>query len=547
MMAGMWYQDAVFYEVSCRSFCDGNGDGVGDLQGLMNRLDHLVELGVDCLWLLPIYPSPLRDDGYDVSDFCAIHPDLGTMDDFKSLLAACKARGLRVIIDLVLNHTSCDHPWFQAAREGPDNPYHHYYVWRDDSRAYADARIIFIDTEDSNWTYDAQCGRYYWHRFFRSQPDLNFDNPAVHEAMLKVVAFWIDLGVDGFRVDAVPYLYEREGTNCENLPETIAFVKKMRRFLDTCYPQAILLGEVNQWPQDVLPYFGEGDGFHMNFHFPLMPRLFLALARGDRTPIVTILEQTPTLPPGCQWATFLRNHDELTLEMVNDTERQELLRHYAPEPGMRLNIGIRRRLFPLLDNHLDKVCLAYGLLFSLGGSPVLYYGDEIGMGDDWHLPDRHGVRTAMQWDGSLHAGFSNNPSPTLPTPVLDKPGPFHYLACNLAAKRAEPDSIYHRLRRMLALRARNKSLASGTLCWVHPKPLDLLAFVKTLGDERILVLANLTAHAKFCELPLEAWQGCTPVVLGEETAFPVITEKPYPLNLAPYQLLWLQLLPVSVS
>ncbi len=404
-----WYKDAVFYEVFVRAFSDANGDGIGDLAGLTSKLDYLRDLGIDCIWLLPIYPSPLRDDGYDVADFCRIHPDYGTVEDLGNLVSEAHQRGLRVIADMIPNHSSDQHTWFQASRD-PAHPehgkYRDWYVWNPTDQRYQDTRIIFLDYEESNWTWDPIRGEYFWHRFFHHQPDLNYDNPAVQQAMLDVFRFWLDQGVDGFRVDAVPYLYEREGTNCENLPETHAYLKRLRAFIEDYAPGTLLLSEANQWPEDVRPYLGNGDEFHMNFHFPLMPRVFMALAQADRQPILEILARTPPIPDSCQWATFLRNHDELTLEMVSDEERQFMWEFYAPEPRMRLNQGIRRRLAPLLENNRARMEMANSLLFTLPGSPVVYYGDEIGMGDDIWLDDRDGVRTPMQWSKALNAGFS---------------------------------------------------------------------------------------------------------------------------------------------
>ncbi|MFU8772683.1 MAG: maltose alpha-D-glucosyltransferase, partial [Anaerolineales bacterium] len=378
----LWYQDAIFYEVYVRAFCDSSGNGHGDLKGLASKLDYLKDLGIDCLWLMPFYPSPLNDDGYDIADFYNIHPDYGSLDDFQGLVAEIHARGMRIITDLVLNHTSDQHPWFQAARSSRNSPYRNYYVWSDTKEKYKEARIIFVDTEESNWSWDEQTGQYYWHRFFSSQPDLNYDNPAVQDEMIKVMKFWLDLGVDGFRADAVPYLFEREGTNCENLPETHAYLRRLRRFMDENYPGRILLCEANQWPEDLRPYFGDGDEFHMGFHFPIMPRIFMALRKENVSPIEWVIERTPVIPDSCQWCIFLRNHDELTLEMVTEEERQWMWQEYAPEPRMRLNLGIRRRLAPLLDNNQKAIELLNSLLFTLPGSPIIYYGDEIGMGDD---------------------------------------------------------------------------------------------------------------------------------------------------------------------
>jgi len=402
----LWYQTAIFYEVYIRAFADSNGDGHGDLPGLIGKLDYLVDLGVDCIWLLPMYPSPLADDGYDIADYYSIHPDYGTLDDFRRLVSEAHRKGLRVITDLVLNHTSDRHPWFQESRRSKDSPKRDYYVWSDTNQKYRDARIIFLDTEESNWAYDDMAGAYYWHRFYRHQPDLNYDNPAVQEEMLKVVRFWMDMGLDGFRADAVPYLFEREGTNCENLPETHEFLKRLRTFMDRHYPGRILLAESNQWPRDLRPYFGDGDEFHAAFHFPLMPRIYEALATGDGSAIIKIMRDTPDIPDTCQWCVFLRNHDELTLEMVTPEERAFMWRVYAPEPRMRLNLGIRRRMAPLLGNDRRKIELAHAIMFTLPGAPTLYYGDEIGMGDNIWLSDRSGLRTPMQWSAEQNAGFS---------------------------------------------------------------------------------------------------------------------------------------------
>lgn len=484
----MWYKDAIFYELNVRAFQDSNGDGIGDLPGLLTRLDYLQNLGVDCIWLLPIYPSPLRDDGYDIADYRAIHPDYGTLDDFKALVQAVHARGMRLITDLVLNHTSDQHPWFQAARADKNSPYRDYYVWSDTGQEYAQTRIIFLDTETSNWTWDEQAGQYYWHRFYAHQPDLNYDNPAVRQEMLDVVKFWLDLGIDGFRVDAVPYLFEREGTNCENLPETHACLKELRAFVDANYPGRLLLCEANQWPEELRPYFGEGDEFHMGFHFPLMPRIFMALKKGRNDDLLTILKRTPVIPPSCQWATFLRNHDELTLEMVTPEERNWMWEQYAPELRMRLNLGIRRRLAPLLDNDQRKIELAHSLLLTLPGSPVLYYGDEIGMGENLNLPDRNGLRTPMQWDASPTAGFSSG-SPYAPFPE----GHYGPRQVNVAAQINNPQSLFSRIRHMISIRKQHRVFSRGHLNWLEtiPNP-SVAAYTRQLGDEKILILNNLT-------------------------------------------------------
>ncbi len=527
-MTQPWYKNAVFYELYVRAFRDSNGDGHGDLRGVIQKLDYLQTLGVDCLWLLPIYPSPLKDDGYDIADFYGIHPDYGTLDDFRALVEAAHARGLRIITDLVLNHTSDQHPWFQAARSDRNSPYRNYYVWSDDERKYADARIIFLDTETSNWTWDAQAGQFYWHRFYSSQPDLNYDNPAVQEEMLRVAQFWLDLGVDGFRADAVPYLFEREGTNCENLPETHAFLKRLRAWMEARYPGRILLCEANQWPEDVRPYFGgdprdpsvPGDEFHLGFHFPLMPRLFMALAQERRAPLVDILRRTPPIPANCQWCTFLRNHDELTLEMVTPEERQWMWQTYAPDPRMRLNLGIRRRLAPLLDGDRRKIELLYSLLFTLPGAPVLYYGDEIGMGDDLSLPDRNGVRTPMQWDAGPNAGFTRPEARPYAPPIAAPP--YGYRQVNVAAQMADPDSLFHTVRHMLALRKAHPAFGEAPLEWLETAPPETAAFLRRGADETLLLLHNLSARPQRIPLPPGRFTGLfgPPAARGEMTLPP---------------------------
>ena len=415
----LWYKDAIFYELYIRAFKDSNNDGIGDIKGAISKLDYLKNLGVDCIWILPTYPSPMVDGGYDISDYCDVHSDFGTLEDMKQFINEIHNRGMRIVTDLVVNHTSEQHPWFQAAHADRNSPYRNYYVWSDTDQAYPEARVIFNDSLDSNWSWDEVAGQYYWHRFFPQQPDLNYDNPAVQEEILKIIDFWLALGIDGFRVDAVPYLFEREGTNCDNLPETHQYLKKMRSYVDQHYPGKVLLLEANQWPEDVRPYFGDGDEAHMSFHFPIMPRLYMALRKSDRTDIVDILKRTPSIPENCQWGTFLRNHDELTLEMVTEEERQWMWLEYAPDPRMRLNLGIRRRLAPLMDNDHRKIKLLYAMSSSMPGSPTFYYGDEIGMGDNIWLNDRDGVRTPMQWDTSKNAGFSD--ADTLYLPVITHP------------------------------------------------------------------------------------------------------------------------------
>jgi len=550
-MTDDWYMDAVFYEVYVRAFADGNGDGIGDLRGLTSKLDYLKELGVDCLWMLPIYPSPRRDDGYDISDFRRIHPDYGTVEDLRELVEQAHRRGLRLIMDLVPNHTSDQHGWFQASRD-PAHPehatYRDWYVWSSTDQRYGETRIIFVDTESSNWTWDPVRGAYYWHRFFAHQPDLNYDNPAVQQAMLDVVRYWLGFGIDGFRVDAVPYLYEREGTNCENLPETHAYLKRLRAFVDEYRPGSLLLSEANQWPEDVRPYLGgdpadpsvPGDEFHMNFHFPLMPRIFMALAKADRTPILEILARTPPIPANCQWGIFLRCHDELTLEMVTPEERQFLWDFYAPEPRMRLNLGIRRRLAPLLDNNPERIALANSLLLTLPGAPVVYYGDEIGMGDNIWLEDRNGVRTPMQWCDEPNGGFSTADAQALYCPVIDAP-PYGYREVNAAAQRADPHSPWNRLRAMIRTRKAHAALARGALRFLNPANRAVLAYLRMGQGSAVLAVNNLSAAAEEVELDLAAWAGKEPVDLLSGERLGAISSAPYRLALTGYQFRWLQL------
>lgn len=548
----LWFKDAIFYEVYIRAFADGNGDGHGDFRGLTAKLDYFKELGVDCLWLQPMYASPLKDDGYDISDYYRIHPDYGTLDDFKTFLAEAHARGLRVIADLVLNHTSDQHPWFQAARASRASPYRDYYVWSDTDQKYKDARIIFLDIEKSNWAWDELAGQYYWHRFYACQPDLNYDHPAVRREMLNVIRFWLDLGLDGFRADAAPYLFEREGTNCENLPETHAYLKEIRRFMDDHYPGRILLAEANQWPLDVRPYFGDGDPstgsgqaeFHMAFHFPVMPRIFMALAQADRTKIVETLRATGRLsiPENCQWGPFLRNHDELTLEMVTPEEREFMWRTYAPEPRMRLNLGIRRRLAPLLDGDRRKLELAFAILLSLPGSPILYYGDEIGMGDNIWLDDRDGLRTPMQWDAGPNAGFSGRdvPSERLYAPLIDDER-YGYRRVNVAIERADPNSLWHTVRRMIAVRKQNRAFGRGRHEFLPLKNRAVLAIVHTYNGETFLTLNNLSPSPQRLSPTLRQWKGARVRGLLTGREFPPVTGKPYALTLQPYEYFWLKL------
>lgn len=535
-----WYLKAVFYEVHIRAFCDSNADGKGDLPGLISKLDYIQDLGIDCIWILPMYPSPLKDDGYDIADYYGIHSDYGTLEDFKTLIEEAHLRGLRVIADLVLNHTSDQHPWFQASRSDPDSEYRDYYVWSDTDKKYEEARIIFLDTEDSNWTYDEQAGQYFWHRFYSSQPDLNYDNPAVREEMLNVMKFWLDMGIDGFRADAVPYLIEREGTNCENLPETHAILKTIRAYLDANYEGKILLAEANQWPEDVRPYFGDGDEFHMGFHFPVMPRIFMALKRGDSSPIHWIMERTPEIPEGTQWCIFLRNHDELTLEMVTEEERQWMWEKYAPEPRMRLNLGIRRRLAPLLDNDRRKILLANALLYSLPGAPIVYYGDEIGMGDDIWLPDRDGVRTPMQWDTSKNAGFSNADPDDLYAPVIDE-GAFSYQKVNVAAQKDDPDSLFSALKQLIAIRKAHEILSLGDYTFLAKDHTEFLVVHRHHQGEHVICILNLTEQERDLSLDLQAFQGSQVVDLLGKADFESITDDPYTVRITPFGFHWLQL------
>ena len=537
-----WYQHAVFYEIPVRAFCDSNGDGFGDFPGLVSKLDFLKNLGVDALWLLPFYPSPMRDGGYDIADYTSVDPMYGTLADFKELLDQAHARGMRIITELVINHTRKDHPWFERARTSPPgSKYRDFYVWSDTNTRYSDTRIIFKDFETSNWTWDPVAKAYYWHRFYSHQPDLNFENPDVQAALFEVLDFWLELGVDGLRLDAVPYLYEREGTNCENLPETHAFLKKLRKHIDDRYQDRMLLAEANQWPEDAAEYFGKGDECHMNFHFPLMPRLFMALQLEDRFPIIDILKQTPEIPENCQWATFLRNHDELTLEMVTDQDRDYMYQVYADDPTARINLGIRRRLAPLLGSR-QKIELINSLLFSLPGTPVLYYGDEIGMGDNIYLSDRDGVRTPMQWSADRNAGFSRANPQKLFLPTVTDPE-YHYEAVNVESQEQSPQSLLWFTRRLIAVAKKNKVLGRGDIEFLHPDNNKILAYIRTHGDHRVLCVANLSRFPQYVELELEEFEGLIPVEMFSNVRFPAINKAPYLLTLSPHAFFWFRLKP----
>ncbi len=536
-----WYKEAVIYELHVKAFYDGDGDGVGDFKGLCAKLDYLEELGVTAVWLLPFTASPMRDDGYDTSDYRRIHPSYGTMRDFRQVIKEAHKRNLKVITELVLNHTSDQHPWFQRSRKAkPGSRWRNFYVWSDRADRYPETRIIFQDFESSNWTWDSEAGAYYWHRFYSHQPDLNYDNPAVRKEMLKVIDFWLKAGVDGLRLDAVPYLFEREGTHCENLPETHTFLKELRAYVDERYEDRMLLAEANQWPEDAAAYFGEGDECHMAFHFPVMPRLFMALRMEDRFPVIDIMEQTPEIPDPCQWAMFLRNHDELTLEMVTDEERDFMYRTYAHDPQMRINLGIRRRLAPLLENHRKRIELMLGLLFSLPGTPVLYYGDEIGMGDNVYLGDRDGVRTPMQWNVDRNAGFSTANPQGLYLPVIIDPE-YHYQTVNVEAQQKNTSSLLWWTRRLIALRRRHRALGLGRLSFLDCVNNKVLAFLRRHENEQVLVMINLSRFTQYVELDLSAFQGLIPVEMFGSTEFPAIGTNPYFFTMGPHAFYWFDL------
>jgi maltose alpha-D-glucosyltransferase/alpha-amylase len=527
----LWFKTAVFYEIHIRGLYDGDGDGSGDFRGLTEKLDYLQWLGVDCIWLLPMYNSPLRDGGYDISDFYAIHEDYGVLEDVRRFIDEAHQRGMRVIADLVMNHTSIDHPWFQEARSSPDSPKRDWYVWSDIKERYQDARIIFLDTETSNWAWDEEAGAYYWHRFFSHQPDLNYDNPEVQDAMLDVLRFWLD---------AVPYLFEREGTSCENLPETHAYLKRVRREVDENYPDRVLLAEANQWPADVVHYFGDGDECHMAFHFPVMPRMFMSARREDATPILEILDHTPPIPDNCQWGLFLRNHDELTLEMVTDDERDYMYTEYAKDPRMRLNLGIRRRLAPLLDNGRPEIELMTAILFSLPGSPVLYYGDEIGMGDNVYLGDRDGVRTPMQWTGDRNGGFSSADFAQLYAPPSMDPV-YGFQALNVEAQLRTPSSLLRWTHRFIALRKEHPVFGLGSYEPLRPANKRIFAHIRRYERDVLLCVHNLARSAQAVELDLSAYEGRYPEEMLGRSRFPPIGELPYLLTLGPRGFYWFRL------
>jgi maltose alpha-D-glucosyltransferase / alpha-amylase len=536
----LWYKDSLIYELHVRAFYDSNGDGIGDFPGLLAKLDYLQDLGVTAIWLLPFYPSPLKDDGYDIADYTGVNPAYGTLEDFKEFLEQAHQRNLRVITEVVINHTSDQHPWFQEARSSRNNPRRDWYVWSDTDDRYRGVRIIFKDTELSNWAWDPVSKAYYWHRFFSHQPDLNYDNPAVREEMWKVMKFWREMGVDGFRVDAVPYLIEREDTSCENLPETHDVVKFLRQRLDENYPQNFLLAEANQWPADVRPYFGNGDEFHMAFHFPLMPRMFMAVRLEDRKPIMDILQQTPEIPPACQWGIFLRNHDELTLEMVTDEERDYMYDMYALDKTARLNLGIRRRLAPLMENDRRRLELMSGMLMSLPGSPILYYGDEIGMGDNMYLGDRNGVRTPMQWSGSWNAGFSTADPERLYLPLMSNPV-YGYQTVNVEAQRRSDHSLLSWMKRLIRVRKSCRAFGRGRIEFLQPRNHRVFAYIRELENEKALVVNNLSSSAQAVELDLRNFEGYIPIEMSGGNPFPRIGRLPYLLTLGAYHFYWFRL------
>ena len=523
-----------------KAFYDSNNDGIGDFRGIIEKLDYLHELGINCIWLLPFYSSPLRDDGYDIADYYTVHPNYGTVADFRAFLRAAHKRGIRVLADLVLNHSSDQHAWFQEARSSTNPSKRNFYVWSDTDEKYKDARIIFTDTERSNWTFDPVAKQYFWHRFFSHQPDLNYDNPDVQRVMLKVMRFWLDMGIDGFRCDAVPYLFEREGTNCENLRETHAYCKRVREYMDRHYENRVLLAEANQWPTDLLPYFGNGDEFHMSFNFPLMPRIFMALRREERTPIIDIISQLPEIPESCQWGIFLRNHDELTLEMVTNDERDYMYAEYARDPRMKINIGIRRRLAPLIDNGRRQIELLNSLLLTLPGTPVIYYGDELGMGDNIYLGDRDGVRTPMQWTSDRNAGFSRTDPARLYSPVISDPV-YGYQSINVEAQSRTQTSLLNWMKRMIRVRKESPVFGRGTIRFLNPANQKVLAYVREYEGETVLIVNNLSRFAQPAELDLSQYNGMVPVEMVGKNPFPRIGELPYFVTMAPHGFYWFKL------
>lgn len=536
MNKNVWYQNAIFYELHTRAFYDSNNDGIGDLRGIIHKLNYIEQLGVNCIWLLPIFPSPLIDDGYDISDFYNIHPDVGTLEDFKELVFETHKKGMHIIADLVVNHTSDQCDWFKKAEEDPKSPFHDYYVWSDTNEKYQDARIIFIDTEKSNWAWSEKAHKYYWHRFYSSQPDLNYDNAKVREEMKNILRFWLDFGIDGFRADAVPYLFEREGTNCENLPETHQYLKELRKLIDEEFPECVLLAEANQWPTDLRPYFADGDEFHMAFNFPIMPRIFQAAAIERSSPIIEILEQTPTIPEDCHWCTFLRNHDELTLEMVTTEVRQFLWDFYAPENNMRLNLGIRRRLAPLMNGDDKKIKLLYAILFSLPGSPIVYYGDEIGMGDNIDLNDRDGVRTPMQWSSKINSGFSDFLDGDLFSPVIDS-GKFNYMDVNVEVQEKNPNSLLNEIKNIIKIRKKHPAFGTHNTTFLKDQNPEVFAIIRDDGNERIYCLHNLSHSKQIIKLGAKNFSK----ILGSSN-FLYRTEKQNQgeITLDPYSFLWLE-------
>ncbi|HEY6264149.1 MAG TPA: maltose alpha-D-glucosyltransferase [Candidatus Acidoferrum sp.] len=536
----LWYKDAVIYQLHVRTFCDSNADGIGDFAGLTQRLDYLQELGINAIWLLPFYPSPLRDDGYDIADYTSVHANYGSLEDFKIFLTTAHSRGIRVIIEMVLNHTSDQHTWFKEARSSRENPKRDWYVWSETDTRYQGVPIVFVDTETSNWAWDPISKSYYWHRFFSHQPDLNFDNPAVFETVWDVMKFWLNLGVDGFRLDAVAYLVEREGTLCENLPETHAIIRELRKRLDLAYPGTMLLAEANQWPADVRAYFGDGDEFHAAFHFPLMPRMFMAVKLEDRKPIIEILEQTPEIPDSCQWFIFLRNHDELTLEMVTDVERDYMYDEYAMDKTMRIHRGIRRRLAPMMNNDRRRIELLNGLLMSMPGTPIVYYGDEIGMGDNIYLGDRNGVRTPMQWNSASNAGFSLADPERLYAPVISN-AVYGYRAVNVDAQERSEHSLLRWMKSLIQVRNAFRVFSRGTIQFLNPSNHRVLAYMRQFGEETVLVVNNLSSSAQAVELDVQRYKGCVPIEMFGRSLFPRFGNLPYLLTLGPYQFYWFQL------